>query len=136
VKFLTVLDRIFGILVPICLIAFLVMAWWYLARTEEGPSPIRLRIMPRRSPPPLPPAWRRAAASRERWMPAINPPRAPIQVKGKRGESAGRAALAAAVRQSGMPGESVRSGAAGAENDIAGRTRGPVEDHAGLILGA
>ena len=138
----TVVDRIFGIVVPICVLimcltgcAFLLSQYLSSSR-ESDPTPIRLQIVPAPRTEQAPPTWRWAGAPRGRWTPARGLPLGAAEVKKMRGESAGRPALGAATQPGGISCESARSGKAGTHGDISRRLRRRVEDEAGLILGA
>ena len=138
----TVVDRIFGIIVPICVLimcltgcAFLLSQYFSSSRESDLP-PIRLKIVPKPRTEQAPPPWRWAGAPRERWTRARGLPRSAAEVKGKRGESAGRPALDTATQPGGISCESSRSGIAGTNGDISRRLARRVEDEAGLILGA
>ena len=62
-----VIDRIFGIVVPLCMVALVVLAWLLLSSTCESELPaLRLRVVPKSGSEPLPPNSRRADTSRAR----------------------------------------------------------------------
>ena len=136
----TVVDRIFGIVVPICVLimcltgcAFLLSQYLSSSR-ESDPPPIRLRIVPTPRTEQAPPKWRWADTPSDRRTSARGLPLGAAEVKGMRGESAGRQALGAATQPGGISCESARSGKASTDDDISRRPRRRVEDEAGFIL--
>jgi hypothetical protein len=124
-KIAVMIDRIFGIVIPLCLIANLVVAWHYLSCpcSEESP-PLRLRLRPTPRQEKPPPRWRLAAGSDEPAGGCAEEAPRFREVKGTRGESSGRHAPCPAKAAARIPPESALPGAQA--------TRGPRADTAAI----
>jgi len=69
----SVLDRVFGVVVPMCMVGLVVMLWLFLScPCADGPAPLRLRIVPRPGTEQQPPRSRRVDASWDGSPPAAD----------------------------------------------------------------
>jgi len=130
VKVLAVLDRIFGIVVPLCMIACVILLWLYLScPCSSAPVPFRLRIEPKARPEQRPPKarWVDARAPRGEDIPAAWPSHGAGEVNEKRSESAEPPFFAAASQIRGNPQESSQAGQSRVYGARSLRASGPGE---------